>query len=452
MSVVVGPSDGARVPTRPIRKGRFEVFPDDPRESPYPDQLPEQQRVVVIGDLHGDYEALVACLRMSGCVDAADVGRWTAGPGTVMVVLGDVVDRFRAGRCAQPEAWGCHDSEWVAASGMFLTKSVGETQDEEKRVLRLLNSLASQAQGRGTYLYRLVGNHEEMQTHPDNDFGAQRTYASPFAVGGGALEDYQERWKSFYEGEFHRLVGEHRPKVALKVGSHVFCHGGFNAQCVRAATELATTNFPGMNIIQLANAAFDERWRNIPEQRYGVVYEHIVRACGPSRGGKADFSGLLWDDSLSSTDTPEEACSRTTYEVLRLLRQNFALSNWTPAEHIVISHCIQFDRNQEHTAGDLPAREVRRAEYTDFTTAPDAGFSKTRGDNRTVNALCEGLVWRMDVGMSRAFAYKAAAAYRLTPGLERSTRPAILLIDVKDGGGYDYIVRQWNSALPDVAL
>lgn len=252
MSVVVGPSDGARVPTRPIRKGRFEVFPDDPRESPYPDQLPEQQRVVVVGDLHGDYEALVACLRMSGCVDAADVGRWTAGPGTVMVVLGDVVDRFRAGRCAQPEAWGCHDSEWVAASGMFLTKSVGETQDEEKRVLRLLNSLASQA--------------------------------------------------------------------------------------------------------------------------------------------------------------------------------------------------------QEHTAGDLPAREVRRAEYTDFTTAPDAGFSKTRGDNRTVNALCEGLVWRMDVGMSRAFAYKAAAAYRLTPGLERSTRPAILLIDVKDGGGYDYIVRQWNSALPDVAL
>ena len=445
--------DDLHRPLRDGRKtGRFEVHRDDPWEEPYPDELPDQHRIVVIGDIHGDYEALKACLQMSGCVSPSDVSVWTARKGTVMVVLGDVVDRFRNKRCDRPEEQGCQETEWVESSGMFLAKSIGETQDEEKRVLRLLNSLSVQAYSRGTYLYRLVGNHEDMQTrNSKGEFYYQETYASPFSVGGKATEDYHARWKSFYEGEFHELVGKHRPKVALKVGGHVFCHGGFNADCVRAADELSDTmSWENQNIIQLANAAFDEHWRNVPNPVYGIIYDLIVCACGPNRRGNAAFSGLLWDDSLSDTKTSEGTCSLQTRKVLELLEQNFKRSGWGPAKHIVISHCMQFDRDQDHTAGNIPSREVRGERFADFTTKGGGIFRKTSADNRTINALCEGEVWRVDVGMSRAFAFTKRASYR--PGELRSSRPAILIIEAKEGGGHDYTVRQWNADLPGVGL
>jgi hypothetical protein len=51
---------------------------------------PAPQRIVAVGDLHGDYEAWFAIAQAAGLVDAK--GRWTGGE-TALVQLGDVVDR-----------------------------------------------------------------------------------------------------------------------------------------------------------------------------------------------------------------------------------------------------------------------------------------------------------------------------------------------------------------------
>ena len=55
------------------------------------------ERVVVIGDVHGDFDQFVAILRLAGVIDRK--GRWSAGK-THLVQLGDVVDRGAESRKA----------------------------------------------------------------------------------------------------------------------------------------------------------------------------------------------------------------------------------------------------------------------------------------------------------------------------------------------------------------
>src|SRR5438045_2742433 len=51
---------------------------------------PSAERVVAIGDLHGDHDAWIAIARSAGIVDAK--GHWSGGH-SVLVQLGDIVDR-----------------------------------------------------------------------------------------------------------------------------------------------------------------------------------------------------------------------------------------------------------------------------------------------------------------------------------------------------------------------
>jgi hypothetical protein len=372
--------------------------------------------------------ALRACLRMSECVDARD--NWVAKPGTAMVLLGDVVDRFRKGVSA---------SDRDPDTG--LTRSLGETRDEEGQVLRLLNKLAAQAEGAGCWLYRLVGNHEFMQTQWHGAHGAQQQYSSPFSVGGDDEDHYLERQRSFAHGEFHRLVGSCCPKVAVKIGSHVFCHGGFNLGSISAAGE--------NNIIALANDAFARKWANPTKD--DAVFDTIVNGCDASRNGTQPWSGLLWDDTLSHPETPEGACARRAATIVRELNRN--LRSKVEVKHVVLSHCIQLYRDGEAN-GQVPARVVSRPDLdaTDYTTRGDethaGGYQPSDTYNRTINALCEGLVWRLDVGMSRGFAMSSQIVAEHGRWVKDSMRPAILVVD-RDPKTRElhYTVRQSNSAL-----
>ena len=56
-----------------------------------PAQQPAGQRIVAVGDLHGDYSAWIDIARGAGLIDGR--GRW-AGGRTTLVQLGDVPDRF----------------------------------------------------------------------------------------------------------------------------------------------------------------------------------------------------------------------------------------------------------------------------------------------------------------------------------------------------------------------
>jgi hypothetical protein len=103
---------------------------------PPPTHLPAAERLVAVGDLHGDLEKAQRAFRLAGLTDKR--GRWAGGT-TVAVQVGDVLDRG----------------------------------DEEIEIWYMLERLQKEAAAAGGALHILNGNHETMNV------AGQFRYATP---------------------------------------------------------------------------------------------------------------------------------------------------------------------------------------------------------------------------------------------------------------------------------
>ena len=99
-------------------------------EAPEVAAAPLARKVVAIGDVHGDLDALRGALRLAGAIDAND--SWSGGA-MVVVQVGDQLDRG----------------------------------DDEPEILALLDRLAAEATRAGGELIVLTGNHELMNVAGD---------------------------------------------------------------------------------------------------------------------------------------------------------------------------------------------------------------------------------------------------------------------------------------------
>jgi len=148
-------------------------------DSPSLLRLPMPDRLIAIGDLHGDCTVFEQVLRVAGLYDN---GRWIGGS-TVLVQIGDVLDRG----------------------------------DEELRLLRLLRTLKTEAAAAGGAVVTLLGNHEVL-----NAMGIS-VYASPRSA--AAFGDEGERASAFRAGSELATELSTWP-VACVVGDTAFIHGG----------------------------------------------------------------------------------------------------------------------------------------------------------------------------------------------------------------------------------
>lgn len=200
---------------------------------------PATQRIVAVGDLHGDYDAWAAIARNAGLTDAK--GKW-AGGNAIVVQLGDVVDRG----------------------------------PDSLKIIRHLMKLQREAPKKGGRVIALIGNHEAMMmtgdfryVHPgelaafttgqsaqvrDRVYEANRTAIeaaykarnpamTPEAIKAewikttplGRLE-YQAAWAP--DGELGKWALAN-PAV-VKLGDTLFVHGGISA--AYAAMPIAEIN------------------------------------------------------------------------------------------------------------------------------------------------------------------------------------------------------------------
>jgi hypothetical protein len=149
-------------------------------------------KIIVIGDVHGDYNAFVHCLKKSKLVNK-DLN-WIGGK-TQVVQMGDILDRM-----PRTENYTDEDSEFT--------------------ILNLIYKLQMQSFEVGGGFHCIIGNHELMNVmgmmdyvskEGINHFGGKANRIKALKPGSSI---------SCYLGSFWNPI--------IKIGNYVFCHGGIS--------------------------------------------------------------------------------------------------------------------------------------------------------------------------------------------------------------------------------
>lgn len=179
-----------------------------------PSTFPVVPRIVVLGDIHGDYDLLISSLKLAKVID--DNNNWIAEKGTFVVQVGDQVDRCRPtlnGDCNKDKNLTFQD------------------EDSDVKILKFMTKLDKEASKDGSRVISLLGNHEIM-----NSMGDMR-YVSYKGIKG--FENYKdpksgEKFKSGLEArkyafapgnEYGTFMGCTRLSTVI-IGSWIFVHAG----------------------------------------------------------------------------------------------------------------------------------------------------------------------------------------------------------------------------------
>lgn len=160
--------------------------PADPAAAP-PDTWTGVERIVAIGDVHGDFGQFQRTLRAAGVVDVK--GNWAAGK-THLVQIGDVLDRG----------------------------------PDSRKAMDLLMALERQAAEAGGAVHALIGNHEAMVLLGD------WRYIHPGEVQAfGPAAKYRQAMSA--QGKYGQWIRAHN--TAIRINDLVFVHAGITASCAR---------------------------------------------------------------------------------------------------------------------------------------------------------------------------------------------------------------------------
>jgi TPR repeat protein len=161
-------------------KGGDEVLPvavaaavqEAPKSKALPGVWTGVERIVAVGDVHGDYQQFAAVLRSANLIDAQD--NWAGGK-THLVQTGDVVDEG----------------------------------PDSRRIMDLLAKLETQALAAGGYVHCLIGNHEAMDVYGDLRF------VSPAGFGEYRDANSEKTRERYYQQELRDREAYAKSKGAM---------------------------------------------------------------------------------------------------------------------------------------------------------------------------------------------------------------------------------------------
>ena len=146
------------------------------------------KRIIVVGDIHGDFNVLVRCLKKAKVID--NNLNWI-GKKTHVVQLGDILDAGGRGE-------------------EFQTQPL-----EELKIYEYLNNLNREAQLTGGFVHYLIGNHELMNLAGDFRY-----------VHKSHLINMKIRTKLFKPGGYIANMLACHSHGVLKINNWFFCHAG----------------------------------------------------------------------------------------------------------------------------------------------------------------------------------------------------------------------------------
>ncbi len=167
-------------------------------------RVPGGERIVAIGDVHGDLQATRAALRLAGAIDSAD--HWSGGK-LIVVQTGDQLDRG----------------------------------DDEPQILDLFDRLQQEARAAGGAFHVLNGNHEIMNVAADYRYVTPDGFSDWHDThADGPRQSSSERLPAEQRGRAAAFLPggpgakrlAERP-IVLSVGDTLFAHGGVLEEHVR---------------------------------------------------------------------------------------------------------------------------------------------------------------------------------------------------------------------------
>lgn len=317
------------------------------------DYYPKVGKIYVLGDVHGDLLATVEALKIAGLVTIdcnplkADNQRlvnnvnWSGG-NAYLVQMGDQIDRTR------PENW---DTNQITMDNAY------HDEGSDLKIMELFDKLGYQAQRVGGCVISLLGNHELMNVAGDFRYVSTQEFrefgnkykdsykhlsynkSSNFPYG------YWERKFVFRPGGLIAKRMARNRKGAVQIGKWIFVHGGFVPE--------SALKYSVKDINHIISQYLEGSKDPLIRKKYNDIFNTDDGDASPFWSRKFGY--------------PEEDDRDTFVKTIHAL--NYKNNNHQPEDckGMIIGHTPQFF------------------------------------NDKSINSSFNNHLWRVDVGMSRAF-------------------------------------------------
>lgn len=366
---------------------------------------PPQTRIIVIGDIHGDFDAAIKCFILAKCIEPIippinktviemnaffNKLKWI-GDDTYIVQLGDQIDRVR------PQSWDKND---ISNDEAF------EDEGSTLEIFYLFFYLNILAQENGGRVFSILGNHEIMNVDGDFRYVSQKEFKSfKKHLGTTYFRDSKFPYHSkTLKNNKHKLIGDFEDSkvmpikgfrerlfafaptglcanmmalnnyTMLQIGNWLFCHGSPTLTTINTYT------------IDLINSVVSMYLLGIDSHKQ--VIEHHYDMITDSKN-----NSILWNrDFGESSDVSDDDSNKHNEKKLC---------------NILDKILISYNKNNNNNTTDK-----------NIATHIALGHTPQFNDGIGMNAICNNRVWRCDVGMSKAFGDNNNNEYRKPQVLE----------------------------------
>jgi hypothetical protein len=394
-----------------------------------------EQKIYFIGDVHGDLDALIVCLRdligaiiYRDCDDGEEyyvnmkhyIGyqndskynlteqhlkneydvtlgfEWNV-TNTVIVILGDVLDRKRG--------------NYIKSK----SNKIGEVVHEELKIVLFLNYLhyLAEIEKKGNKIIRLFGNHEKMNIDGNNSNYVSDIGTNCYFENVNRLEYFKRMYTPF------RYLTDNA-RIIVAFDKFVAVHGGMYPTHIEKITDF---NMKSINVLNLMFKDLIYGKNNYYQQNkilQPFINDHIDTYL--IRNNQTEATSIYWNRYFGETftqtktnDTNDDLCRNvdTIFNKLCYSKNNCL-------ENLVISHCPNYFYKRrpgysftfQNTSSDA---NVSRTYEFSGDKIPLSGRAVSDDDKQFyfgISADCgkyieniakSAKIWRVDIGMSRAF-------------------------------------------------